>query len=162
MKLILLDDVESIGLKGDLVEVKRGRGRNDLIPNKLAAYATVENMEKFGIDPNNIDENTASKVPQNVLKYLKGREINLVTPLLDDTRDNSRDNWIITRHDIAEYFDRHAHLHVPIHCMKIVDSDDDIIKKIGPYVVNVTINNVITVPVSLHVRKREVEVIDES
>ncbi len=36
MKLILLEDVESIGKTGDVVEVKDGYARNFLMPKKLA------------------------------------------------------------------------------------------------------------------------------
>ena len=40
MELILREDVENLGFKDDLVNVKNGYGRNFLIPNGLAALAT--------------------------------------------------------------------------------------------------------------------------
>ena len=40
VSLILLDDVEHLGLAGDEVRVAPGYARNYLIPNKLAAKAT--------------------------------------------------------------------------------------------------------------------------
>ena len=40
VSLILLDDVENLGLAGDTVSVAPGYARNYLIPNKLAAKAT--------------------------------------------------------------------------------------------------------------------------
>ena len=40
MELILREDVENLGFKDDLVNVKNGYGRNFLIPNGLAAMAT--------------------------------------------------------------------------------------------------------------------------
>ena len=40
VNLILLDDVEHLGLAGDEVRVAPGYARNFLIPNKLAAKAT--------------------------------------------------------------------------------------------------------------------------
>ena len=39
-KLILLDDVENLGLAGDEVQVAPGYARNFLLPRKLAAKAT--------------------------------------------------------------------------------------------------------------------------
>jgi len=41
MELILLQDVERLGHKDDIVKVKDGYGRNYLVPKKLAMVATV-------------------------------------------------------------------------------------------------------------------------
>jgi large subunit ribosomal protein L9 len=40
MEVILLSDVEHVGLRGDVVSVARGYARNFLLPRKLAAEAT--------------------------------------------------------------------------------------------------------------------------
>jgi large subunit ribosomal protein L9 len=40
MQLILLQDVDSLGLRGDVVDVARGYARNFLLPRKLAEVAT--------------------------------------------------------------------------------------------------------------------------
>jgi len=40
MQLILLQDVEKLGLRGDVVEVARGYARNYLLPRRLAEVAT--------------------------------------------------------------------------------------------------------------------------
>lgn len=44
MKVILLEDVKSVGKKGDIVEVSEGYGRNFLLPKKLAQPATAQNV----------------------------------------------------------------------------------------------------------------------
>ena len=40
MEIILLQDVERLGSKGDIVNVKQGYGRNLLVPKKMAIVAT--------------------------------------------------------------------------------------------------------------------------
>jgi len=54
MKVILTKDLDNLGKAGALVEVKRGYGRNYLLPRNLAVIATAKNVrqldhEKAGI-----------------------------------------------------------------------------------------------------------------
>ncbi len=44
MKVILLQDVKSLGKKGELVEVSDGYARNYIVPRKLGMEATNANM----------------------------------------------------------------------------------------------------------------------
>jgi large subunit ribosomal protein L9 len=41
MEIILLQDVEKVGLRGEVVDVKRGYARNFLLPRRLAEVATA-------------------------------------------------------------------------------------------------------------------------
>ena len=47
MEVILLEDVRNLGSLGSKVKVKRGYGRNFLIPQGKAVPATKENVVKF-------------------------------------------------------------------------------------------------------------------
>ena len=47
MKVILLQDVKSLGKKGAMVEVNEGYARNFIIPKKLGMEATPKNMNDF-------------------------------------------------------------------------------------------------------------------
>ena len=44
MKVILQQDVKSVGKKGEVIEVSEGYGRNFLLPKKLALPATAQNV----------------------------------------------------------------------------------------------------------------------
>ena len=44
MKVILLNDVENLGLTGDVITVKPGHARNRLIPKGLALRASTKNV----------------------------------------------------------------------------------------------------------------------
>ena len=47
MDIILLEKVRNLGNLGDRVEVRRGYGRNFLLPKRMAVPATKLNLEKF-------------------------------------------------------------------------------------------------------------------
>jgi large subunit ribosomal protein L9 len=48
MKVILLEHIENLGKKGEVVNVKRGYARNYLIPREYAIYGTPANMKRLG------------------------------------------------------------------------------------------------------------------
>jgi large subunit ribosomal protein L9 len=50
MKVILKNDVEKVGRKGDIVNVAPGFGRNYLIPRKLALEVTASNLKMIEIE----------------------------------------------------------------------------------------------------------------
>uniref|UniRef100_A0A9L0T0U9 Large ribosomal subunit protein bL9m n=1 Tax=Equus caballus TaxID=9796 RepID=A0A9L0T0U9_HORSE len=47
LELILTQSVEGLGVRGDLVSVKKSVGRNQLLPQGLAVYASPENRKLF-------------------------------------------------------------------------------------------------------------------
>ena len=47
MKLILLEDVKSVGKKGDLINASEGYAKNFLLPKKLAGEATKSNLNDY-------------------------------------------------------------------------------------------------------------------
>lgn len=49
MKVILIEHIENLGAKGELVNVKRGYARNYLIPRAYAIYATPQNMKRLSL-----------------------------------------------------------------------------------------------------------------
>ena len=62
MKLLLIEDVESLGWLGDIVEVKAGFARNYLVPNGLAVVPT-----QAGID--SLAEEKARRAESRQLEY---------------------------------------------------------------------------------------------
>jgi large subunit ribosomal protein L9 len=47
MELLLREDVEHLGARGDLVKVRAGYGRNYLLPRGLAVQATPSNVKRI-------------------------------------------------------------------------------------------------------------------
>jgi large subunit ribosomal protein L9 len=50
MKLLLRENIENLGKKGDIVDVAPGHGRNYLIPKKMAVRVTPSNMKMIEIE----------------------------------------------------------------------------------------------------------------
>ena len=50
MRIILKQDVDNLGRKGDIVNVAPGFGRNYLIPRKLALEVTAANMKMIEVE----------------------------------------------------------------------------------------------------------------
>ena len=53
MKVILLQDVKSLGKKGEIVNVNDGYARNFILPNKLGLEANGKNMNDLKLQKNN-------------------------------------------------------------------------------------------------------------
>lgn len=66
MKVILLQDVKSLGKKGEIVNVNDGYARNFILPKKLGAEATAKNLNDLKLQKNN-----AKKIAQENLEAAK-------------------------------------------------------------------------------------------
>ena len=56
MKVILLEDVKSLGKKGELVNVNDGYARNFILPKKLGMEATPKNLNDLKLKKANDDK----------------------------------------------------------------------------------------------------------
>ena len=76
MKVILLENIRSIGSIGDVIDVKRGFARNYLISNKKALYASKENIkevEKIKSDLNKKDQDKKKQAKQ-IFEKINGKK----------------------------------------------------------------------------------------
>lgn len=62
MKVILLQDVKSLGKKGDLVEVNAGYARNFILPKKLGVEATGKNINDLKLQKAHEDKVAAEQL----------------------------------------------------------------------------------------------------
>lgn len=56
MKIILLQDVKSLGKKGEMVDVSDGYARNFILPKKLGVEANASNMNDLKLQKANQDK----------------------------------------------------------------------------------------------------------
>lgn len=75
MKVILLQDIKSLGKKGELCEVSEGYGRNYLLPKKLAKEANAQAMNEYKNAENskNFKIATAKSQAEDYKKQLEGK-----------------------------------------------------------------------------------------
>ena len=74
MKVILMEDVKSLGKKGDIVNVSDGYARNMLFPKKLGQEATSKNMNDLKLQKAHED-----KVAQELLDAAQAFKAELET-----------------------------------------------------------------------------------
>ena len=78
MKVILLEDVKSLGKKGEVVKVSDGYARNMLFPKKLGIEATPGNMKNLE-QKKKIDEKNAAEELEKAREFAKDLETKSVT-----------------------------------------------------------------------------------
>jgi large subunit ribosomal protein L9 len=64
MKVVLLQDVKSLGKSGDLVEVSEGYARNYILPQKLGAPATAGNLNTLKLKKANAERIAAEQLSE--------------------------------------------------------------------------------------------------
>ena len=74
MKVILIEDVKSLGKKGETVNVSDGYARNALFPKKLALEATPQNINDLKLQKAHAD-----KVAQKALEDAKAFAAEIAT-----------------------------------------------------------------------------------
>jgi len=79
MKIILLEDVKSLGKQGDIVTVSDGYARNMLLPKKLGVEATAKNINELKLKKAHQDKLDKEKLEeaQAFGKELEMKEIHL-------------------------------------------------------------------------------------
>lgn len=68
MKIILLEDVKSIGKKGEIINASDGYARNFLLPKKLGVEATTENLNTLKLQKAN-EEKIAAETLQAAREF---------------------------------------------------------------------------------------------
>ncbi len=62
MEIVLLQDVKSLGKKGQIVKVNDGYGRNYILPKKLGIEATAKNLNELKLQKANAEKVAAQEL----------------------------------------------------------------------------------------------------
>jgi large subunit ribosomal protein L9 len=148
MKIILKQDVENVGRKGDVINVSAGFGRNYLIPKKLALEVTPSNVKMIEIERQSLKKKL-EKERQSYQDVI--RRLNEVT--LTFSRKAGEKDMIfgsVSSADIKEALDQQG---FEIEKKKI--ALDEPIKRLGNYTVSVKVFHDDKASLRVEVRREE-------
>jgi large subunit ribosomal protein L9 len=146
MKVILKEDIDSLGSIGNVVEVKNGYGRNYLIPRDLAVEANPKNLKQFEHQKKLLLKKI--KKAQTDAEGLAG-ELSSLT-LTFEVRSGEDDKLFgsVTSKDVAEAI---AAQGIEIDKRKI--NLQEPIKRLGSYEVPIKVREEVSASVKLEVKK---------
>ncbi len=145
MEIILLQDVDKLGHKDEIVNVKDGYARNYLIPQKLAVIAT-SSAKKVLAENKKQRAHKEAKIRQDAEK-LANRMTNLKITIGAKASQTGKIFGSVTPLMIAEAIQKSGY---EVDRKQIVVSDDHI-KEIGNYSVKVKLHKEVMVDVDLEV-----------
>ena len=135
MKVILLEDVKSLGKKGEIVNVNDGYARNFILPKKLGLEATSKNLNDLKLQKQN-DEKVAQEkldAAKALAEEIKEKSITVKI----QAGVEGRVFGSISSKEIA--LEAKKQLNMDIDKKKIIIPDA--IKSLGTYNVNIKLHN---------------------
>jgi large subunit ribosomal protein L9 len=106
MKVILLDDVNKLGRRGEVRDVSDGYARNFLIPKKLALSATAGNLKNL----DHIKKQQEAKADR-VKDDAESVRARIEALSFEDRRQASEEGKLfgsVTSQDLVEFLDKHG------------------------------------------------------
>lgn len=100
MKVILLEDVKSLGKKGEIVNVSDGYARNKILPGKLGVEATPANMNTLKLQKANEEKVAAEHLADAKALAERLSELEVVTSI--KTGEGGRSFGSVSSKEVAE------------------------------------------------------------
>jgi large subunit ribosomal protein L9 len=148
MQIILQEDVEKLGNRGELVEVAEGYARNFLLPRKLALEATSGNMKRLEKMRAAFAKKEATE--KESATTLAGLLANVSLEFARKAGESDQLFGSVTSGDISEALEAKGY---NVDKRKIVLADP--IKLVGEYEVPVKLYREVTANIKIVVRKDE-------
>ena len=148
MQIILQEDIEKLGHRGDVVTVKPGYARNFLLPRKLAVEANAGNLKAIERIRTSLAKKTATELDaaQKQAALLNGISLKFTRK----TGENDQMFGSVTTADIAEALAAQS-FKIDKRQVQIAEP----IKALGEYPVTIKVFRDVTAQVTVHVTKEE-------
>ena len=147
MKVILLEDVKSLGKKGDIVNVSDGYARNLIIPKKLGVEATAGNLNALRNQKARLEKQEAENLA--AAKAMKERIENSRISVKIKVGDNGKVFGSVSSKEIADA--SKTQLGLEIDKKKLIM--DGPIKELGESEVGVRLHRDVTAKLKVNVEK---------
>ena len=145
MKVILLQDVKSLGKKGDTVNVNDGYVRNFILPKKLGVEATGANVNDLKLQKANQEKIAKEQLDAATELGKKIDSISVTVPI--KVGEGGRAFGAVTGKEIAKALaDQHK---IEVDKKKIVLSDS--LKSVGEFDVPIRLHTKVTAQLKVHV-----------
>lgn len=145
MKIILLEDVKSLGKKGEIVNVSDGYARNMILPKKLGVEATGKNLNDL-----KLQNQHAEKVAQENLEAAQAFAASLKDKKVEVKMKSGKDGRTfgsISTKEIAESAKSQLGLELDKKKMLLKDP----IKALGSYEIQIKLHPQVTGTFTVHV-----------
>lgn len=145
MKLILLEDVKSVGKKGDIVNKNDGYALNYLIPKKLAVEATKANMNDLELKKK--AEEKRKKEELEEAKKIAEQLNDKVVKVSVKAGENGKVFGSVTNKEIADALAKQTGMNID----KKKISFDAPIKMVGRRIVKIKLHPQVTVELAVEI-----------
>jgi large subunit ribosomal protein L9 len=148
MEVILREDIERLGSRGDVVKVASGYARNFLLPKRLAVVATDANKKIVEQERQaHLRKEAKQKGEAEDLSKLLG---GTVVTIAQKAGENDQLFGSVTAKDVAEVLEKH---NFTVDRRKILL--DEPIKQLGEHKVHVRLHKDVTTEISVNVVREE-------
>ncbi len=145
MKVILLEDVKSLGKKGEIVNVNDGYARNCILPKKLGVEANNKNLNDL-----KLQKKKEEKIAQELLDAAKELAAKIEAGKVEvtiKTGEGGRTFGSVSSKEIATAVKEQMGLEIDKKKIQMKDS----IKNLGTFIVPVKLHAKVTAELKVHV-----------
>ncbi len=145
MKVIMLQDVKSLGKKGDVVNVSDGYARNNLFTKKLAVEANGKNLNDLKLQNQHADKVAAENLAEAKALAEKLKEITVKLKI--KTGEGGKSFGSVSSKEIAEGLKKQSGIEIDKKKIKLSES----LKNLGTFEVKVKLHPEVTAELSVKI-----------
>jgi large subunit ribosomal protein L9 len=146
MKIILMEDVPTLGRRGEVREVATGYARNFLLPKKLALAATPANLQN--LDQLKRQRQRAEVKARDEAQTAADRIAALTLTVATRASEDGRLYGSVSAQDVVEFLERHQ---IPVEKRRV--QLEEPIKTLGQYRVPIRLHHDVTAELAVAVTR---------